>query len=105
MVGHKRNDPRSAGGAAEGSQRQALGAPPLGYVNNPTALKGRKEPRKPEYLEMLNCRAIEYDELHVLVMLAAPFQGVIVLVGLIQGLRAKPLALGYPLPRLRRWLS
>ncbi|MBA3256772.1 MAG: hypothetical protein H0W34_07020 [Pyrinomonadaceae bacterium] len=53
MVGHKRNDPRSAGGAAEGSQRQALGAPPLGYVNNPTALKGRKEPRKPEYLEML----------------------------------------------------
>ncbi|MBA3257142.1 MAG: hypothetical protein H0T64_10895 [Pyrinomonadaceae bacterium] len=37
--------------------------------------------------------------------LQAPFQGVIVLVGLIQGLRAKPLALGYPLPRLRRWLS
>ncbi len=28
-------------------------------------------------------------------MLAAPFQGVIVLVGLIQGLRAKPLALKF----------
>jgi len=31
-----------AGGAEEGSQGQALGAPPLGYVMGTTALKGRK---------------------------------------------------------------
>ena len=38
-------------------------------------------------------------------MLAAPFPGRMCLWDLIQGLRAKPLAPGYPLPRLRRWLS
>ncbi len=42
------HDSTSAGGAAEGSQGQALGAPPLAYTNNTTALKGHKEPRKPE---------------------------------------------------------
>jgi len=35
-------------------------------------------------------------------MVGAPFQGAVAVIGLIQGLRAKPLAPGYLLPRLQR---
>ncbi len=40
-----------------------------------------------------------------LVILAAPLQGDVVFEDSIQGQRAKPLAPGYLLPRLRCWLS
>ncbi|CAN5800955.1 hypothetical protein BH18ACI4_BH18ACI4_22080 [soil metagenome] len=54
---------------------------------------------------MLNVSGREFEH-NVLVVLAAPFQGAVLFVrDLIQGLRAKPLAPGYPLPHLWRWLS
>jgi len=37
--------------------------------------------------------------------LVPPFQGAVLFEDLIQGLRAKRLAPGYLLPRLRRWLN
>ena len=95
----------SAVGAAEGSQGQAAlrAAPGSGFKEHSHALKGRLNITEGVALA---CHHVTLKDSDIQIWRTSlrPFRAV-VLEDLIQGLRAKPLAPGYLLPRLRRWVS